>query len=158
MYLRSLLSPSSHPDFVQMLVRRTALLAVALSVIGSAAQESSGTKAPAQIQSETVTLPAGTRFVLVLTHPIQSRYLHRGDDIYAQINSPVDSGDQMVIPPGTFVQGTLDRLEQKNGRAFLRLHSMAITVSDGYVAPASGPITLDSNDGYAVKDPGRRRT
>jgi len=130
-----------------------------LSAIGSAAQEPSGTKASAaQIQSETVTLPAGTRFALVLTHPIQSRYLHRGDDIYAQINSPVDSGDQMVIPPGTFVQGTLDRLEQKNGRAFLRLQSMAVTFSDGYVVPVTGPITLGSNEGYAIKDPGGRRT
>src|SRR5438270_5568013 len=159
MYLRSLLSPCSHPHSVQTLVRRTAFLAVALSAICSAAQESPGTKAPgAQIQNDAITLPAGTRFVLVLTHPIQSRYLHRGDDIYAQINSPVDSGDQMVIPPGTFVQGTIDRLEQKNGRALLRLQSMAITFSDGYVAPVSGPITLDSNEGYAVKDPGGRRT
>jgi hypothetical protein len=104
-----------------------------------------------------VTIPAGTRFALVLTHPIQSRYLHRGDDIYAQINSPVDAGNQMVIPPGTFVQGAVERLEQRKGRAFLHLQSMSITFSDGYVAPVSGPVTLDSNEGYAIKDPGGRR-
>ncbi len=48
-------------------------------------------------------VPVGTRIALVLTHPIQSRYLHRGDDTYAQTTSPVTSGNQIVIPPGTFV-------------------------------------------------------
>src|SRR5690348_16466668 len=57
----------------------------------------------------TVTIPAGTRLALVLTHPIQSRYIHRGDDIYAQVTSPVDSGNEVVIPAGTFVQGTVDK-------------------------------------------------
>src|SRR5579859_1436179 len=42
-----------------------------------------------------VTIPAGTRLALVLTHPIQSRYIHRGDDIYAQVTSPVDSGNEV---------------------------------------------------------------
>ena len=38
----------------------------------------------------------------VLMHPLQSRYVHRGDDIYAQTTSPVVAGDEVVIPPGTF--------------------------------------------------------
>ena len=70
----------------------------------------------------------------------------------------MNAGDEMVIPPGTFVQGTVDRLEQRKGQsAELRLQSMAITFPDGYVAPVSGPITLQSNEGYAIKDPGSRR-
>src|SRR5580698_7222686 len=57
-----------------------------------------------------ITIPAGTRIALVLTQPVQTRYLRRGDDVYAQITSPVASGDEVVIPPGTFVQGKFDRL------------------------------------------------
>ena len=106
----------------------------------------------------TVTLPAGTHLALVLTHPVQSRVIHRGDDIYAQITSPVNSGNEMVIPPGTFVQGTVHKLEQKNGRGDIHLQSMAITFPDGYVTPVAGPITLQSNEGYALKDPGGKRT
>jgi hypothetical protein len=103
-------------------------------------------------------IPAGTRIALVLTHPIQSRYVHRGDDIYAQIISPVNSANEVQIPPGTFVQGTVDKLVQKSGgRAELRLQSMSITFPDGYVAPMSGPVTLESNEGYALKDPGNGR-
>jgi hypothetical protein len=161
MYLRFLLSPSRHSHLFQkqIFVSLAGLLALGLTSICPAQNSESGPQQPpAPAHSDSVTLPAGTRFALVLTHPIQSRYLHRGDDIYAQVNSPVDAGDQMVIPPGTFVQGTVERLEQRNGRAFLHLQSMAVTFSDGYVAPVSGPITLDSNEGYAIKDPGSRRT
>lgn len=117
----------------------------------SGAQES-------QRQTSTVTIPAGTQVALVLTHPIQSRYLHRGDDIYAQITAPVTSGDQMVIPPGTFAQGTVDKLGRQGQRGELRLQSMSITFSDGYVAPISGPVTIETNEGYAIKDPGSKRS
>ena len=109
-------------------------------------------------ESSAITLPPGTRIALVLTHDIQSRSMRRGDDIYAQITSPVNNGNQMVIPPGTFVQGTIDKLQQKRGRAELHLQSMSITFSDGYVATVSGPITLESDEGYAIKDPGSGRT
>jgi hypothetical protein len=160
-YLRSCLSPLS-PSVFSKPHKSAVFLATLLSALSCIAQDQpqsgSGQQAQiTQIQKDTVTIPAGTRFALVLTHPIQSRYIHRGDDIYAQVTSPVDSGNQVVVPPGTFVQGTVDKLEQKGGRAFLHLQSMAITFPDGYVAPVSGPITLDSNEGYAIKDPGGRR-
>lgn len=112
---------------------------------------------PAQVQADTVTIPAGTRVALVLTHPVQSRVLHRGDDIYAQVTSPVNSGNQTVIPPGTFIQGTVEKLEQRNGRGQLHLQSMTITFPDGYVTPIPGPVTLLSDEGYALKDPGKGR-
>jgi hypothetical protein len=105
-------------------------------------------------QSSTITIPAGTQLSLALTQPIQSRYLRRGDDIYAQITSPVTAGNEVAIPPGTFVQGTVDKLERHGGRAELRLQSMSITFPDGYVNSIAGPMTLESSDGYAVKDPG----
>jgi hypothetical protein len=104
-----------------------------------------------------ITIPAGTRIALVLTQPVQTRYLRRGDDVYAQITSPVAFGDEVVIPPGTFVQGKFDRLERKGDRGELRLESMGITFPDGYVAPVSGPITMESDEGYALKDPGKGR-
>jgi hypothetical protein len=117
-----------------------------------------GVQASATSRSDTVTIPSGTRIALVLTHPIQSRHIHRGDDIYAQTISPVNSGNEMVIPPGTFVQGTVDKLERRGGgRAELHLQSMSITFPDGYVAPISGSATLESSEGYALNDPGQGR-
>jgi hypothetical protein len=104
-----------------------------------------------------ISVPAGTRIALVLTQPIQTRYLHRGDDIYAQITSPVTAGNQVAIPPGAFVQGKVDNLGHRGGRGELRLQSMSITFPDGYVAPITGPITLETDDGYVLKDPGSGR-
>src|ERR1017187_358357 len=103
------------------------------------------------------TVAAGVSIALVLMHPIQSRYVRRGDDIYAQTTSPVVAGNEVVIPPGTFVQGKVDKLSRNGGRAELYLQSMSIAYPDGYVAPIAGPVTLESGDGYALKDPGKGR-
>jgi hypothetical protein len=94
----------------------------------------------------------------VLTQPVQTRYVRRGDDIYAQVTSPVDAENQVVIPPGTFVQGMVAKIERRGGRGELRLQSMSITFPDGYVTPISGPIVLETTDGYAIKDPGSKRS
>jgi hypothetical protein len=105
----------------------------------------------------TITVPAGTSIALVLTHPIQSRYIHHGDAIYAQVISPIAAGDQVVIPAGTLVEGKVDKLGRNGSRGELYLQSMSITYPDGYAAPIAGPITLESDEGYALKDPGKGR-
>lgn len=112
----------------------------------------------APTEDSAVTIPAGTHLALVLTQPVQSRHVRRGDDIYAQIMAPVSAGNQVVIPPGTFVQGTVDRLGRRNGRGEIDLQSMTITFPDGYVTPIPGPIVLQTDEGYAIKDPGQGRS
>jgi len=147
-------------------IRQALALTTALLLAAStfAQQSAPATQPGAQDDSQvpignkiTVTIPAGTRIALLLTQPVQSRYLHRGDDIYAQITAPVASGSEVVIPPGTFVQGKFDKLERNGDRGKLRLQSMGITFPDGYVAPVPGPITMESDEGYVLKDPGKGR-
>src|ERR1700722_10278910 len=116
-------------------------------------QDTVASTSPAR-DATTITVPAGVRIALVLMHPIQSRYVHRGDDIYAQTTSPVVAENEVVIPPGTFVQGKVDKLARTGSRAELSLQSMSITYPDGYVAPIAGPMALESGEGYAIKDPG----
>lgn len=115
------------------------------------------TVAEAGSAATSVTVPAGTNIALVLTHPIQSRNIHRGDDIYAQIISPVTSGNEVVVPAGTLVDAKVDKLGRNGSRGELYLQSMAIDFPDGYVAPVAGPITMQSDQGYALKDPGSGR-
>lgn len=135
--------------------------AIVLAAIPSFAQERQNQGQPQRSESAAqqtmVTIPAGTRIPLVLTHPVQSRVIHRGDNVYAQVTAPVRSGDQLVIPPGTFVQGTVDKLDARGGRGQLHLQSMAVIFPDGYVRLIPGPITLQSDEGYAEKDPGNAR-
>ncbi|HUO13880.1 MAG TPA: hypothetical protein VMX38_02750 [Verrucomicrobiae bacterium] len=119
--------------------------------------EQSSSKQSTATESK-VMIPAGTRLALVLTQPIESRLVRRGDNIYAQVNAPVTSGDGVVIPAGTFVQGTVEKISRSHGRGEVRLESMAITFPDGYVTPISGPITLETDEGYALNDPGPGRS
>ncbi len=116
------------------------------------------TQVQVDAQNTNITIPAGTHLALVLTQPVQTRYIRRGDDIYAQVTSPVDAENQVVIPPGTFVQGMVDKTERRGGRGELRLQSMSITFPDGYVTPIAGLIVLETTDGYAIKDPGSKRS
>jgi hypothetical protein len=115
-------------------------------------------EASAKPHAATETIPAGTRFALVLTHPLQSRYIHRGDDIYAQLTAPITLGNEVAIPPGTLFDGKVDKLQRKGGRAELYLQSMSMTFPDGYVVPVLGPAVLETVQGYAITDPGAKRT
>ena len=151
---------------VSTIVKQAAVVAVLFATLPCLAQDQSQTSTnpdqasnPGQSASNrgTVTIPAGTRVALVLTHPIQSRHVRRGDDVFAQVSFPVNSGNEVVIPPGTFVNGIIDKLENDHGRRELRLQSMSATFPDGYVVAFPGPVTLQSDDGWAVQDPGPKR-
>ena len=164
-YLRSSSQRFSNSPFLATSIRTTrnaalaAFLFASLTCLGQDQQPAqTADSQPQTAPNATVTIPAGTQLALVLTHPVQSRTIHRGDDIYAQITSPVTAENQVAIPPGTFVQGTVEKLELNRGRGEVLLRSMAITFPDGYVAPVAGPITLESTEGYALKDPGSKRT
>ena len=99
--------------------------------VHSAAQ--SAQQNPATQQSNIV-LPAGTRVALVLAHPLNSKSVHRGDEIYTQTTAPVVAGDQVAIPAGTFVQAKVEKLVQPhNGRAEILAQSVALVFPNGYV-------------------------
>jgi hypothetical protein len=102
--------------------------------------------------ASTVTISGGTRLALVLTSPVRSKGVHRGDEIYAQITSPVISGDQAVIPAGAFIQGKVHSLERRGTRGELTLDSMSIVFPDSYVAMVPGRLTVETAEGYAAID------
>ena len=108
-------------------------------------------------QNIAITIPMGTNLPLVLTHPIQSRLMRRGDDVYAQTTAPIMVGNEVVVPPGTFVQGKLDKVGRNGSRGEIHLQSMSMIFPDGYTVPMAGPVTLESQEGYALKDPGGKR-
>ena len=160
--LQQLLTFVSQPSIHRKLI--VAIAAILLPPLAFAQDQPQPTAPsdPAQVQIDaqntSITIPAGTHLALVLTQPVQTRYIRHGDDIYAQVTSPVDAENQVVIPPGTFVQGMVDKIERRGGRGELRLQSMSITFPDGYVTPIAGPMVLETTDGYAIKDPGSKRS
>lgn len=114
-----------HSTLTFTLVISTCLACFAQSQSASPADTSSTAAVASAAPAATAfTVPAGTTIALVLTHPIQSRLIHRGNLIYAQITSPVTSGNQVVVPAGTLVEGTVDSLGRKRQpwRTFSAIH------------------------------------
>lgn len=109
-------------------------------------------QAPSQ-NSPPITLPAGTPFVLVLTHPIDSKTVHRGDTVFAEITAPVLAEDQVVIPPGAFVQGKVEKLTRQGSRAELLMQSLSVALPDGSVVNIKGPLEITSGEGTAWRNP-----
>jgi hypothetical protein len=109
--------------------------------------------APQPQPAATVTIPASTRFALVLSHPVSSTTVRHGDDIHAQTTAPIAIGDQVVIPAGTFIQGTVDKLSRNGSRGEFLLQSAAVIFPDGYIAHIAGPITVESDEGTAWMNP-----
>jgi hypothetical protein len=100
------------------------------------------------------TLPAGTRIVLILTHPVDSRTTHRGDEIYSETTAPVTLDNRVVMPAGTFVQGKVEKLTRHGTRAEMVMRSLSIIFPDGHVANIGGPMTIESEEGTAWINPG----
>jgi len=119
--------------------------------VQSASQASAGNAAPDEGR---VTLTAGTRVALVLTHPIDSKSTHRGEEIYAATTAPVTLANRVVMPAGTYVQGKVEKLTRHGTRAEIVMRSVAIIFPDGYVAKIGGPMTIESEEGTAWINPG----
>jgi hypothetical protein len=99
-----------------------------------------------------VVLPAGSQVEMALTRPVWAAKAKAGDPLYLQTIFPVTVGNQIGIPAGTFVQGTIDAIvapTRKVDRAEIDVHFDQIIFADGYTvaipdadqpgAPAAGP-------------------
>ncbi|HET7442986.1 MAG TPA: hypothetical protein VFJ47_16915 [Terriglobales bacterium] len=100
-----------------------------------------------------ITVPAGTRLALVLTHPIDSKSTRRGDQIFAQMTDPVTVENQVAIPAGTFVQGQVEKLTRRGSRGEMLLQSVAIVFPSGYVSNLNVPMNMESDEGTAWNNP-----
>lgn len=100
-----------------------------------------------------VTLSAGTQLALILTHPIDSKTMHKGDTIFAETTAPVFAEEQVVIPAGVFVQGKVEKLTRQGSRAELLMQSVSVALPDGTVVNIKGPLEVTSGEGTAWRNP-----
>ena len=101
--------------------------------------------APDEKAPVAVTVPAGTRALLVLLSPVSSKSAQSGNGIYLQTVAPIAVDNKTVIPAGTHVQGVLDRVQRPGrvkGRAQLQMHFTSLTFPSGYHATI--PATIGS--------------
>jgi hypothetical protein len=96
-------------------------------------------------------LPAGTKLPLALVRPLSVKSAKPGDQVYLQVTFPVTNDSQMVIPPGSYMEGTIATVTRRDRtRAVLAftMRSARLTFSTGYTASVAGtadvqPITAE---------------
>jgi hypothetical protein len=116
-------------------------------------------QAPAPTGATSETIPAGTSFALVLTHPIFSNTTHRGDEIHAQTTAPIILENHVAIPGGVFLQGKVEKLMRHGTRGEMLMQSVALIFPDGSVTNIAGPLNIESDEGTAWLNPsGRAKT
>jgi hypothetical protein len=108
-------------------------------------------------QNATITIPAGTKIVLALTSPVWANSAKPGDAIYSSAAFPVEAGNQIAIPPGTYAQGQIDTLTRPKGRSSrseFQIHFTKLIFVNGYtVLLPSVPLdTGGSNNQSATGD------
>jgi hypothetical protein len=102
----------------------------------------------------TITLPAGTKLPLGLVRPLSVKHAKPGDNAYLQVTFPVTVGSQMVIPPGAYVQGVIDKIVKRDrARELLEfeMRSGSLIFSTGYTVNIAG--TVDVAPGTAELRP-----
>jgi hypothetical protein len=97
---------------------------------------------PGQPGQPAFMLPPGTKLPLGLLRPLK---LKGGRDIYLQITFPVTVGNQMVIPPGTYIQGVVERIirkDRRHERLEFAVHSANMIFLNGYTVPITGTVNI----------------
>jgi hypothetical protein len=89
-----------------------------------------------------ITLPSGTQVEMALTRPVWAKTAKAGETLYLQTVFPVTIANQIGIPAGTYVEGTIDSVvapTRKVSRAEVDVHFNQIIFANGYTVVLSGP-------------------
>lgn len=99
--------------------------------------------------SETI-LPEGTRITLQLNRNLSTKTNSEGDTFTAVVTTPVYVGDQIVIPKGSEVSGSISRIIRPGrfkGKAILHLLFQSIAIPGRGQAPIVATLTRVDPEG-----------
>ncbi len=85
-------------------------------------------------EPKTYLVPAGTKVPLQLINSVSTKTAMVGDRVYLQTNFPVLAGGRIVIPPGSYVTGTVTQVKRggkMKGRAELYVRFDSMTLPNG---------------------------
>lgn len=145
---------------------RTLLLSAAF-FLGSVWLPLAAQQQEAQVQPEpplqaekTYTVPEGTKIPLQLINSVSTKTAAIGDRVYLQTAFPVLSGGRIVVPPGSYVTGTVTQVKRGGrvkGRAELYVRFDSLTLPNGVTRDfRAGVHTLDaSNPGRVDRTEGK---
>ena len=111
-----------------------------------------------------VVVPAGTRIPLQLINRISTKNAHEGDQVYLTSAFPIVIENHIVIPPGSYVKGTITQTKRPGrvaGKGELYLRFDSLTLPNGITRDFRGRVgaidgsssdTLDKKEGKIVSD------
>jgi hypothetical protein len=102
-------------------------------------------------------IPKGTHVLLRMMNSISTRTAAEGNQVYLQTATPVAVNNQIVIPPGTYVQGSVSHSKRSGhvkGRAELGIRLETMTFAGGKMVKISPRLSeVDSGEnGQKVDD------
>lgn len=87
-----------------------------------------------------ITVPSGTHVALTLAGPITSKS-RKGDAVRAAVAFPVTVGNQVAIPPGTYVQGAITGIvKHSNNGPSVQMKFSSMVFPNGYTVALDGSI------------------
>jgi hypothetical protein len=104
----------------------------------------------------TITVPEGTRLQLALANPIRTRDARIGDTVRAVTTFPVTVGQDLAIPQGAYVVGSVVRVSKRGSTRFdgLQIEFKQLVFSNGYIAALDGSV-IDAKAIAPVTGPSR---
>jgi hypothetical protein len=121
-----------------------------------------GPQAPASEQApsqaspigSTITIPAGTRVPVTLASPIITKKDRKGDAVRVATAFPVTVGTRLAIPAGTYVEGTIDKIEKhRGGDVHLQMSFTRMIYASGYEVSLIGATVLSKAEEPGRQDP-----
>jgi type IV secretion system protein VirB10 len=114
---------------------RITFLSLAWVAILPAQENAAGGPPPAPPQDPSIhTIAAGTKVPLQLINSISTKSAAVGDRVYLQTNFPLLSDGRIIIPPGSYVTGTVTQVKRAGkvkGRAELYVRFDSLTLPNG---------------------------
>ena len=101
-------------------------------------------------------IASGTRVLLHLRNAVDTKHSAAGDRVYLETSYPVFVNQQLVIPQGSYVMGTVvesQRAGKVKGKAALNIRFDSITLANGVTRDFRSRVS--SADGAEVSEEGR---
>jgi hypothetical protein len=145
---------------------------ILLATLGCIAQTPEAAQPAAQVIAPpeapgSIAVPAGTRIPLQLINRISTKNAHEGDQVYLQSAFPVVINNSIIIPPGSYVKGTITSAKRPGrvaGKGELYLRFDSLTLPNGVTRDfkarvgaidGSNADTLDKKEGKIVSEPAK---
>jgi type IV secretion system protein VirB10 len=136
----------------------------AVSIFGFAGMSAGQTPAPETPAQDSYTVVPGTHIALGLINSVSTRHSSPGDRIYLETVFPIVINSHIVIPPGSYVTGTVTEVKRPGrvrGRGELYVRFDSITLPNGVTREfrsrlggidARGDEHLDKKEGVVMGD------